>query len=617
MIHRLTTVRSAHLLIHVGVFVVAISAGAARCPAHGWTPPPNDTCTSPPPVLVPGSVTGNTLQATPDVPPAFPCGTTITAPGVWYIVVGTGNTITLTTCSPLTDYDTKINVYCGCGDPCITGNDDDNVCAAPGFTPPGWRSTVSWCSQLGFPYVVLVQGYSGAVGTFELIATDDQVPCAPAAACTACVECPPGPATDVEIDPSKGGLCSPLGPDLDGGCNDPLLAFQVVKCPQYVCGTVAFDGSTRDTDWYILDMPTYACVSWTVQADFDAFICVMPATCPAPLLDYDFVPACGQATVVADGFFASYYLFIAPLFTDPPIACSAAIGNRYTGTITCPVTCPAMDCPPGAYIEHEIDCGLPVDTVNGGCNSSPPVFSPLPCNTPICGSFAVNSPVRDTDWYRVDLLATCEYRFTVTSVSPAVIGLVGILPLGFPGCSGSTGTLDPSATTTSSCATAFVRGTLPPGTYYFFVASSVFTTSIGCDECLGHYIAEFDSQCCDSPTGLGFADCNGNKTPDDRDIQSGVSADCVGAGAADVHTGLRGDGVPDECQCVADWNRDGVVNSADVGDFINDWFSDLENGTTFTNIYDCRNSGVNSTDVSEMVNEYFAAQAGLRPGCGI
>ncbi len=55
--------------------------------------------------------------------------------------------------------------------------------------------------------------------------------------------------------------------------------------------------------------------------------------------------------------------------------------------------------------------------------------------------------------------------------------------------------------------------------------------------------------------------------------------------------------------CVADWNSDGVVNSTDVSDFINDWFSDQVQGTVVT---DWNNDGVsNSTDVSDYINSWF------------
>jgi subtilisin-like proprotein convertase family protein len=54
-------------------------------------------------------------------------------------------------------------------------------------------------------------------------------------------------------------------------------------------------------------------------------------------------------------------------------------------------------------------------------------------------------------------------------------------------------------------------------------------------------------------------DCNLNGVPDATDIAAGTSAD------------LDQDGVPDECGCVADINRDGAVNAADLATMLGAW----------------------------------------------
>ncbi len=57
--------------------------------------------------------------------------------------------------------------------------------------------------------------------------------------------------------------------------------------------------------------------------------------------------------------------------------------------------------------------------------------------------------------------------------------------------------------------------------------------------------------------------------------------------------------------CPVDWDHNGVVNSADVGEFINTWFEDQANGTLFA---DFDGNGIsNSTDVGEFINAWFAA----------
>ena len=72
-------------------------------------------------------------------------------------------------------------------------------------------------------------------------------------------------------------------------------------------------------------------------------------------------------------------------------------------------------------------------------------------------------------------------------------------------------------------------------------------------------------------------DCNGNGFDDFIDIAAGESLD------------LNENGIPDECECVCDWNRDGILNSVDffafVGAFINDSDADF-NGDGITNSND-------------------------------
>ena len=97
-----------------------------------------------------------------------PCGGAAAGggPGVWYLVEGTGRPLTASTCSDDTTFDTQISVYGGtCGSlTCLNGNDDSCEKA----------SSVTWPSQQGELYYVLVQGSSlNEVGNFELTLTTD------------------------------------------------------------------------------------------------------------------------------------------------------------------------------------------------------------------------------------------------------------------------------------------------------------------------------------------------------------------------------------------------------------------------------------------------------------
>ena len=140
----------------------------------------NDDCEDAIGPLAVGSVTsGSTTTATVDEPPSLDCGTAVTAPGVWYSVVGTGNTMTASTCNdgdPSTggaNYDTKISVYCAdCEvNECIGGQDDNFAEGCSGFT-----TKFSWPTQAGTTYKVLVHGFGTGTGDFDLAILDDGVP---------------------------------------------------------------------------------------------------------------------------------------------------------------------------------------------------------------------------------------------------------------------------------------------------------------------------------------------------------------------------------------------------------------------------------------------------------
>ena len=125
-------------------------------------PPPNDDCFLALELPIPLSTPGSTVSASLDAAPV--CGTSISAPGVWYSVIGTGNEMTASTCGGF-EYDTKINVYAGgCAAPiCVGGNDD--AC--------GLGSVVTWPSIPGETYHILVQGFGGQTGDFVLSVTEE------------------------------------------------------------------------------------------------------------------------------------------------------------------------------------------------------------------------------------------------------------------------------------------------------------------------------------------------------------------------------------------------------------------------------------------------------------
>lgn len=138
----------------------AILSLAFATPLALLAQPANDGCANPIAIACGQAVDGTTTGASNDSAPF--CGTTVSAPGVWYAFVGNGQQVSITTC-PDEQYDTKLNVYTGgCSTlTCVAGNDDDPDAGS-------YCSTVVFFAEQGVTYRVLVQGYAGETGPFTL-----------------------------------------------------------------------------------------------------------------------------------------------------------------------------------------------------------------------------------------------------------------------------------------------------------------------------------------------------------------------------------------------------------------------------------------------------------------
>jgi len=168
-------------MLLAGLFTVLVSSSSALAQ------PENDECSAAiGPLDVPSNTMGDTSMATLDMEFAMlpTCGTSITAPGIWYTVIGTGNSMTATTCDggAITDYDTKLHVFCSCDAMiCVGGNDDQLGGTVPEClviaNPSNRGSTVTWCSEPGAIYLILVSGFSANTGNFDLSISDDGMEC--------------------------------------------------------------------------------------------------------------------------------------------------------------------------------------------------------------------------------------------------------------------------------------------------------------------------------------------------------------------------------------------------------------------------------------------------------
>ena len=124
--------------------------------------PANDLCANAQLIFCDQVYIGSTAQATSNDLPST-CGTSVTAPGVWYQMTGIDGSMEVATCGGITNFDTKLHVYTGsCGSlACVAGNDDN--CSL--------QSKVSWASTPGTTYYIYVSGYASNVGDFTLSAS--------------------------------------------------------------------------------------------------------------------------------------------------------------------------------------------------------------------------------------------------------------------------------------------------------------------------------------------------------------------------------------------------------------------------------------------------------------
>jgi len=168
--------------------------------ATSMAAPPNDNCMNALELATDGvEVIGTTTNATIDANydscafrGSYSKEINIQGASVWYTIVGTGERIVVTTCSPQTSIDTVVAVYTddNCGfdecevsivtmidgkisDPILAANDNDDLCT---LTISG-ASTVVWDSVQGKRYKLYVSNkYGRDDGTFGIKATASTAP---------------------------------------------------------------------------------------------------------------------------------------------------------------------------------------------------------------------------------------------------------------------------------------------------------------------------------------------------------------------------------------------------------------------------------------------------------
>jgi hypothetical protein len=578
--------------------------------------PSNDNCSGAITILASSTtIADNTDATTGATEPGYSChnggaGTQGVRP-IWYKFVATATTARVQTCNTTAVGDSLIAIYdVDEGNPCNTlteiGCSDDEC----GFTD--FLSRVDLLSlTVGQTYYIQLSAWTEAdVGPYTL-QVQSPIP-------AVSVPCPPGATQEGETD----CLTSNPGCAGQGGGPNPLLST-ALTLPATICGTSRLDSLsplTRDNDYYRFSLATESSVTMSINAEFNVQAAILNGQgsliCPNPFAFWEQINTVGGApgsvTVCLPA--GDWLILVRPQGAQATFSCGQ--GLRYVLNVTNNGACQQcnVSAPSGADFEGEItatgDCGGWISTVdfyNGGCNSVPPVFSPVACGDTIYGTTASTGARRDTDWYTADFTQQTDVTWSGTGEIMELV--VGIIDLTGPGTCPASPVFRVAAVS-AVCGTATVTATLPAGSYAFFAAPD-FTPAVNCPgaENQPNYVVTLTC-------GGAIVDCNDNGVDDAADIKAGTSNDCFDFAAA-PNTAGGPNGVPDECECVADWNRDGISNSTDVSDFINTFFADQTSGGLNGDV-NC--DGVsNSTDVSDFINIWFAAQAGQLPfaGCTI
>ncbi len=558
---------------YAGNYLLNITTdGVCASTPCGPQAPANDHCADAAPLSVPGSVTGSTAAATADAAPD--CGTSVDAPGVWYLVIGDGTTLTATTCNNSgTNYDSKLHVYtCGCDHlTCVTGNDD---C---GGSPNFFASTVIWCSVVGEPYWIFVEGFGGSVGDFQLDLSSDEVACGGGARCPCwdatltapgslngttigedadCLSGYPDYTVQVTI-PSAGQwnftLCGSsydtyLGVGVhccnfdicfndDSQCNGEF-SFNSSCCVEIPAGIYyvwisGFGGQSGNfvltvepcgappsgetcADAIVIGGLPYSATGSTIGHNDDINPSCEYGGSTAPDVVYTYTPSVDEDINISlcnswyDTKVAVYDAATGELLCcnddacdnpDNPndngyqsyIACCHLLaGHRYcivvdgygsaAGDYTLYVehaSCGGciVECPQGSTPEGE-GCPDVPDNFNGGCNSVPPVFSPIHCGETVCGTAHAAGGTRDTDWYELVLTHPDSVIWCVDAEFPV---FPVIIVAGPNGCDFT----DYFYNFGEPCQVTCVAACLPAGTYYLFVATQAFD-GVPCSDYVAH-----------------------------------------------------------------------------------------------------------------------------------
>lgn len=99
------------------------------------------------------------------------CGGSLGAPNLFYTFTGTGQEVVASLCN-YADFDTRIDVYCASNTNCFEGSSyPDFTCITGNDDFCGTNSQVTFSTESGVDYYIMVHGFGSSTGDFELSLT--------------------------------------------------------------------------------------------------------------------------------------------------------------------------------------------------------------------------------------------------------------------------------------------------------------------------------------------------------------------------------------------------------------------------------------------------------------
>ncbi len=216
--------------------------------------------------------------------------------------------------------------------PCFTGGAiacNDDSC--------GLQSSLIFNAFAGQQYLFRVGSYANGGGDDGIITITPLIP-------STCADLD---GNRIEFEPNCGF------PDFtNGGCNSDPHIFGFANLGDSIRGTAAFDGSTRDTDWWQFFLPAPTQVTWTVNAEFDSQIgfinlsngCPVSGFVPGTEILGTVLPATGCASSTTSACLAPgvWVAFVAPQSTSTT-PCLPGFGD-YLGILSGVLCAPQCPC---------------------------------------------------------------------------------------------------------------------------------------------------------------------------------------------------------------------------------------------------------------------------------